>query len=1175
MVMAALLPMFEKGIVQHYRHLGDQAAATQTSQAIQQRNSQWATEQNLFIAIMQPMMVYFEGFIFAVGPFMAFAIGLGPLGVRMVGKYLLFGLWIQLWMPILAISNLYLILTAQRAFEALATQNGALLPSFRALYETDLLLQSYLGTAGMLIASTPAISLMLIYGSAITATHLAGRLQGGDHINERLTAPDVMQPSAAGTVGPLMQTTALGGTHAPGAQSLVWSFKAGQSAQALVRSAELTAVQAQESFQSVFGQSFARSAAASRQTATQYALRQTFEASYSQADAAVLASAEELSQRFGASGVSREGLGTLISAGLKGRLAGASPSAIGADLAGHIRQHYDVSASQAQEMAQAIAHRVTTDQQLKAAFSEGLASDIARQHGESYTQGLNQSDSTQLTRSAHNVLSTSRSYEQAATLARSIGTDASFNAIETSGLLLANPALMNRLEQTLERFGLSGDVARQADGLLAGGVVGHPVQARAIAGLGLLLGFYGGSRADTLTPHEKEQAHAAAMGLYSSLLGVRFPEGLDPQVQAALATQAPALDGVRQEVMNAGVQDVRDPVAAGLQHHQINADGTITRVTSGREQVQDVGAGARQAVADQGVRHTNQLRREQAEVLADRLAERAGLPAPVARAAQEQVGGLLIQLGEEGALLRAGIGDLAGQGARQAAAALAYGQALVAGQGWDAARQAGREAAGSDSVWESAREAMIETRLAAVAGHGLTPAQAELYRATTETSLFAFVPSEAQRAARARVIDEAPSPAIGAQIATLIERSAGSREETDLRLIGAYNQTQPLFQSSRTPTPVGELAAEVLPPVTVTLPRASASGGEDGKKNASAQPGTGIGGLPLRHPNVTGGAFGQILDLIAAPESHGNYNAWYGQVDQQAVALDRLTFDEVRALQTQLLADGQGGSAIGRYQFLPDTLEDLRRQLQLTGEEPFTPALQDRLALRLLRESGVNDWIAGRLDETGLAHNLSRRWAALPKDASNLSYHAGVGANAAHVEQAEVVAALAAIRSGASTPFAAPAPVAGPDVVLSAPLQNPEHYPVTSAFSPERRHPVTGRLQAHRGVDLATPIGTPLFAPADGFARTGYQEHGAGHFIALHHGPEGDPGKVETKFFHLSGILVEPGQRVRQGDLIGYTGDSGLGTGPHLHYEVWRDGRAVDPRTDPLTRWTTAAGTTD
>lgn len=140
-----------------------------------------------------------------------------------------------------------------------------------------------------------------------------------------------------------------------------------------MRSAELTAVQAQESFQSVFGQSFARSAAASRQTATQYALRQTFEASYSQADAAVLASAEELSQRFGASGVSREGLGTLISAGLKGRLAG------------HIQQHYDVSASQAQEMAQAIAHRVSTDQQLKAAFSEGLASDIARQHGESYT----------------------------------------------------------------------------------------------------------------------------------------------------------------------------------------------------------------------------------------------------------------------------------------------------------------------------------------------------------------------------------------------------------------------------------------------------------------------------------------------------------------------------------------------------------------------------------------------------------------------------------------------------------------------------------------------------------------------------------------------------------------------------------------------------------------------
>ena len=288
----------------------------------------------------------------------------------MVGKYLIFGLWIQLWMPILAISNLYLILTAQRAFEALADQNSAVLPSFRALYESDLLLQSYLGTAGMLIASTPAISLMLIYGSAITATHLAGRLQGGDHVNERLTAPDVLQPSAASTVGPLMQTTALGGTHAPGAQGMVWSFKAGQSAQATLRSAEVSAEQAQENFQSAFGQAFAQSAAANQQTATQYALGQKFDASYSRADAAVVATAEELSQRFSASDISKDEMGTLLSAGLKssgshGRLGQSATAALATDLAGQIRQSYDVSDSQAAEIGMAIAQRVATDQQLE------------------------------------------------------------------------------------------------------------------------------------------------------------------------------------------------------------------------------------------------------------------------------------------------------------------------------------------------------------------------------------------------------------------------------------------------------------------------------------------------------------------------------------------------------------------------------------------------------------------------------------------------------------------------------------------------------------------------------------------------------------------------------------------------------------------------------------------
>ncbi|NEV61616.1 conjugal transfer protein TraG N-terminal domain-containing protein [Thiorhodococcus minor] len=1012
MVMAALLPMFEKGVVQHYRNLGDQAAATQTSQAIQQRNSQWATEQNLFVAIMKPMMVYFEGFIFAIGPFMAFVIGLGPIGVRMVGKYLLFGLWIQLWMPVLAVSNLYLILTAQRAFEALADQNSAVLPSFRALYESDLLLQSYLATAGLLIASTPAISLMLIYGTAITATHLAGRLQSGDHVNERLTAPDVVQPSAASTVGPLMQTTALGGTHAPGAQGMVWSFKAGQSAQATLRSAEVSAEQAQESFQSTFGQAFAQSATANQQTATQYALGQKFDASYSQADASAMMSAEDLSRRFAETGISKEGLGTLLSAGLKGVMAGATRTGLAGDLTGHIRQQYDVSDSQAAEIAQAVAKKVTRDQQLKAAFNEGLAADISRSHGETYSQGLTHSETTQLSRSAQNVLSTGRSYEQAATLARSVGTDASFSAIETSAMLLRQPAAMSRLEHAIDRFGLAGDVARQADGLLAGGAVGEPMQARAIAGMGLLLGFYGGGRTETMTAAESQQAETAAMGIYSSLLGVSIPAGVDPQVNATLADATPALGDERMEVATAGVQDNRDQVASALRTLRVEADGTIARVMTGPEQVETFAAGARQSVADQGTIRTNQLRAERQAELLETIDQRVQLPAPIARTVQEHVGGLMLQLGESGALAQAGAMGLAGQASANAQAALAYGHALVNGSGWDTARAAGEAAAGGEQGWTRARETMVEARLAKVAGYGLTAAQTELYRTASQTSLFAFAPSEAQQVAHAAVIEEAPSVATGEQIATLIERAVTARDDSDLRLIGAYNQTQQIVETAEPAPPIGHLGERLDPPPALTLPSSSSATGDGGKKNASLPAAAQLGGLPLRHLSVTAGPLGQVLDLIAAPESHGNYNAWYRHADQDQVILSTLTLAEVQALQDELLAHGNGGSAIGRYQFLADTLADLKQRLRISGSEPFTPAFQDRLALTLARDAGINDWAAGRLDDDSFAYNLSQIWAGLPKDASNLSFHDGVGGNATQIDYAQVMETLAIIRRG-------------------------------------------------------------------------------------------------------------------------------------------------------------------
>ena len=107
-----------------------------------------------------------------------------------------------------------------------------------------------------------------------------------------------------------------------------------------------------------------------------------------------------------------------------------------------------------------------------------------------------------------------------------------------------------------------------------------------------------------------------------------------------------------------------------------------------------------------------------------------------------------------------------------------------------------------------------------------------------------------------------------------------------------------------------------------------------------------------------------------------------------------------------------GGSAIGRYQFLDDTLDGLVERMGLSGNERFTPALQDRMAMHLARDAGLQAWLSGALSDERFAENLSQVWAGLPRDESNESYYAGIQGNRATVDWNTVLASLRGIREG-------------------------------------------------------------------------------------------------------------------------------------------------------------------
>lgn len=119
---------------------------------------------------------------------------------------------------------------------------------------------------------------------------------------------------------------------------------------------------------------------------------------------------------------------------------------------------------------------------------------------------------------------------------------------------------------------------------------------------------------------------------------------------------------------------------------------------------------------------------------------------------------------------------------------------------------------------------------------------------------------------------------------------------------------------------------------------------------------------------------------------------------------------------------------------------------------------------------------------------------------------------------------------------------------------------ISSQFNPARKHPVTGRIAPHKGVDFSMPIGTPIIAPADGVVeKIAYQAGGAGRYIMIRHGRQ-----YQTVYMHLSKTLVKVGQTVKRGERIALSGNTGRSTGPHLHYEFHINGRPVNPMTVKL-----------
>ncbi|TFH91028.1 peptidoglycan DD-metalloendopeptidase family protein [Vibrio ouci] len=128
---------------------------------------------------------------------------------------------------------------------------------------------------------------------------------------------------------------------------------------------------------------------------------------------------------------------------------------------------------------------------------------------------------------------------------------------------------------------------------------------------------------------------------------------------------------------------------------------------------------------------------------------------------------------------------------------------------------------------------------------------------------------------------------------------------------------------------------------------------------------------------------------------------------------------------------------------------------------------------------------------------------------------------------------------------------------------------VTSNFNPTRRHPVTGKVRAHRGTDYAAPVGTPIWAAGDGIVQKSSYNQFNGNYVFIKHS-----NTYITKYLHLTKRTVKTGQRVKQGQTIGTLGGTGRVTGPHLHYEFLVNGVHKNARTVKLPQSKSLTGKT-
>ena len=555
---AALVPMFEQGVIGRHQDSLKATEAAMVETAIAQRNSQWAAEQSMFTRIVRPMLTWIEGFSYAITPFMTFTIFLGSRGIQMCGQYVLMLIWIQFWMPVLAIGNLYITLATQGGFSALR-KAGFAIDSVAGLYQIDMELQNWIAIGGMLASATPAIALMLVYGGSVTATHFLGRMQGGDFVDEKIGSPALLQSPPLIGMEPHHRHAPLTGVALSGAEHILPTFSLSQEQSASTSLTQSRREQRAETFMQSLRSQSGQSHSLSEEAGTTENLSERLSAGGSRTDRFLEATGDGLSRQYRESGISGHDFSTLLGGTLTGRIGGTSRGAAGSSespetetlqggLQAQLQDRFHLADGRAREIASDLTHRIGEDVSFQSDLAEAISHDLSEGHRQIGSLGLRTEDMGEIGSQASALVQADIAHQDAITHQRRAGSDVHIGALEAGMRIQSLPGQRDALDRSLDTVGLRGDAVRLGSIWHQEGLINDPGQAYAAAGLSLLSGHSQG----VLHPVSGEEA-TLAQTLGRIVLGEAFNApyvagDLDISDRQLVEAEPPPFETVRKRV---------------------------------------------------------------------------------------------------------------------------------------------------------------------------------------------------------------------------------------------------------------------------------------------------------------------------------------------------------------------------------------------------------------------------------------------------------------------------------------------------------------------------------------------------------------------------------------------------------------------------------------------------